>query len=59
MPDTTASGGIANTSALNAAYMVPEESEAKFGDPHVITAPATWELTGRILFGLPTDGGMV
>ena len=26
---------------------------------HIITAPATWELTGRILFGLPTDGGMV
>ena len=26
---------------------------------HIITAPATWELTGRILFGLPTDGAMV
>ena len=26
---------------------------------HIVTAPSTWELTGRILFGLPTDGGMV
>lgn len=26
---------------------------------HIVTAPATLELTGRILFGLPTDGGMV
>lgn len=26
---------------------------------HIVTAPATYELTGRILFGLPTDGGMV
>lgn len=26
---------------------------------HIVTAPATWELTGRILFGLETDGGMV
>ena len=28
---------IANTSALNAAYMAPEEAEAIFDDPHVIT----------------------
>ncbi|MFN4024457.1 MAG: acyl-CoA dehydrogenase family protein [Hyphomonas sp.] len=26
---------------------------------HIVTAPATFELTGRILFGLPTDGAMV
>lgn len=26
---------------------------------HIVTAPSTWELTGRILFGLPTDDGMV
>jgi alkylation response protein AidB-like acyl-CoA dehydrogenase len=26
---------------------------------HIVTAPATWELTGRILMDLPTDGGMV
>lgn len=26
---------------------------------HIVTAPATLELTGRILFGLQTDGGMV
>jgi indole-3-acetate monooxygenase len=26
---------------------------------HVVTAPSTLELTGRILFGLPTDSGMV
>jgi len=24
-----------------------------------VTAPSTLELTGRILFGLPTDAGMV
>ena len=26
---------------------------------HVVTAPATWELTGRLLFDLPTDAAMV
>ena len=26
---------------------------------HIATAPSTLELTGRILFGLPTDAGMV
>ncbi|MEO0785839.1 MAG: acyl-CoA dehydrogenase family protein [Pseudomonadota bacterium] len=26
---------------------------------HIVTAPATWELTGRILLGQPTDAGMV
>ncbi|KCZ92050.1 putative hydrolase NrgC [Hyphomonas hirschiana VP5] len=26
---------------------------------HIVTAPSTLELTGRILFGLPTDGAMV
>ncbi len=26
---------------------------------HIMTAPSTLELTGRILFGLPTDAGMV
>lgn len=26
---------------------------------HIVTAPSTWELTGRLLFGLETDSGMV
>jgi len=26
---------------------------------HIITAPATYDLTGRILLGLPTKGHMV
>lgn len=26
---------------------------------HIVTAPATFELVGRMLFGLPTDSGMV
>lgn len=26
---------------------------------HIVTATGTWELTGRLLFGLPTDAGMV
>jgi len=26
---------------------------------HIVTAPSTLELTGRILFGLPTDAGML
>ncbi len=26
---------------------------------HIATAPSTFELTGRLLFGLPTDAGMV
>ncbi|MEO1304284.1 MAG: acyl-CoA dehydrogenase family protein [Pseudomonadota bacterium] len=26
---------------------------------HIVTAPATWELTGRLLFDLPTDASMV
>lgn len=26
---------------------------------HIVTAPGTWELTGRLLFGLPTDASMV
>ena len=26
---------------------------------HIATAPGTWELTGRLLFGLPTDASMV
>jgi indole-3-acetate monooxygenase len=26
---------------------------------HIVTAPATWELTGRLLLDLPTDAGMV
>lgn len=26
---------------------------------HIVTAPATWELTGRLLFDLPTDAGMI
>ena len=26
---------------------------------HILTAPATWELTGRVLLGLPTDTAMI
>lgn len=26
---------------------------------HIVTAPATWELTGRLLMGQPTDASMV
>lgn len=26
---------------------------------HIVTAPATWELTGRLLFDLETDAGMI
>jgi alkylation response protein AidB-like acyl-CoA dehydrogenase len=26
---------------------------------HIVTAPATWELTGRLLFGLETDDAMI
>ncbi len=26
---------------------------------HIVTAPATWELTGRLLFGVPTDASMI
>jgi alkylation response protein AidB-like acyl-CoA dehydrogenase len=26
---------------------------------HIVTAPSTLELTGRVLFGLPTDAGMI
>ncbi|MEQ3745053.1 MAG: acyl-CoA dehydrogenase family protein [Henriciella sp.] len=26
---------------------------------HIVTAPATWELTGRLLFGLETDASMI
>lgn len=33
--------------------------DAHAGTQHVTTAPATYELAGRVLFGLPTDGGMV
>lgn len=33
--------------------------DAHAGTQHATTAPATYELTGRVLFGLPTDGGMI
>lgn len=33
--------------------------DAHAGTQHATTAPATYELAGRVLFGLPTDGGMV
>lgn len=33
--------------------------DAHAGTQHATTAPATYELTGRVLFGLPTDGRMV
>jgi len=26
---------------------------------HIVTAPSTWELTGRLLFDLPTDASMI
>ncbi len=47
-----------------AALFLDNELQRRFRDAHaatqhIVTAPATYELTGRILFGLPTDGGMV
>jgi indole-3-acetate monooxygenase len=47
-----------------AALYESSDLQRRFRDAHAITqhiatAPATYELTGRILFGLPTDGGMV
>lgn len=33
--------------------------DAHAGTQHATTAPSTYELAGRVLFGLPTDGGMV
>ncbi|MEZ5946631.1 MAG: acyl-CoA dehydrogenase family protein [Hyphomonas sp.] len=33
--------------------------DAHAATQHIVTAPATLELTGRVLFGLPTDGGMI
>lgn len=47
-----------------AALFLSSDLQRRFRDGHAITqhiatAPATYELTGRILFGLPTDGGMV
>jgi indole-3-acetate monooxygenase len=47
-----------------AALYESSDLQRRFRDAHVITqhiatAPSTLELTGRILFGLPTDGGMV
>ena len=26
---------------------------------HIVTAPSTWELTGRLFFDLPTDASMI
>ncbi|MEL6286132.1 MAG: acyl-CoA dehydrogenase family protein [Pseudomonadota bacterium] len=47
-----------------AALFLSSELQRRFRDSHamtqhIVTAPATWELTGRILMGLPTDGAMV
>jgi indole-3-acetate monooxygenase len=49
-------GGVAlfETSPLQRQFR-----DAQAATQHIVTAPATWELTGRILFGLPTDGAMV
>ncbi|WP_310496139.1 acyl-CoA dehydrogenase family protein [Sandarakinorhabdus sp.] len=33
--------------------------DAHVATQHVMTAPPTWELTGRVLLGLPTDDGML
>ena len=33
--------------------------DAHAATQHIVTAPSTLELTGRVLFGLPTDGGMI
>jgi alkylation response protein AidB-like acyl-CoA dehydrogenase len=47
-----------------AALFEASELQRRFRDAHamtqhIVTAPATWELTGRLLFGLPTDASMV
>ncbi|MEL7040319.1 MAG: acyl-CoA dehydrogenase family protein [Pseudomonadota bacterium] len=47
-----------------AALFEASELQRRFRDghamtQHIVTAPATWELTGRLLFGLPTDDSTV
>lgn len=47
-----------------AALFEASELQRRFRDAHamtqhIVTAPATWELTGRLLFDLPTDASMV
>lgn len=47
-----------------AALFESSELQRRFRDAHamtqhIVTAPATWELTGRILMDQPTDGAMV
>ncbi|MEO1473537.1 MAG: acyl-CoA dehydrogenase family protein [Pseudomonadota bacterium] len=47
-----------------AALFLENDLQRRFRDAHaatqhIVTAPATYELTGRILLGLPTDGAMV
>ena len=47
-----------------AALFLSSNLQRRFRDAHamtqhIVTAPATWELTGRILMNLPTDGAMV
>ncbi len=47
-----------------AALFESSELQRRFRDAHamtqhIVTAPATWELTGRLLFDLPTDTSMV
>lgn len=47
-----------------AALFLDNDLQRRFRDAHamtqhIATAPATYEQVGRILFGLPTDGGMI
>lgn len=47
-----------------AALFLSSDLQRRFRDAHamtqhIVTAPSTWELTGRILMDLPTDGAMV
>lgn len=47
-----------------AALFLENDLQRRFRDAHamtqhVATAPATYELAGRVILGLPTDGGMI
>ena len=47
-----------------AALFLDSELQRRFRDAHaatqhIVTAPATYELTGRIILGLPTNASMV
>ena len=64
MPDTTGAAGIVYELGGGVPLFETSPLQHQFRDAqaitqHIVTAPATLELTGRILFGLPTEGSMV